>query len=64
MNLSADFLIKLLLKAGFIFKRQKGSHKIYYRAKDNLTVVVPYHKGKDLPKGTFMKIIKQAEINL
>ena len=64
MNLSPLFLIKLLEKNGFVFKRSKGSHHIYYNFVTNKTIIVPYHKGKDLKKGTFLAIIKQAEIRL
>ena len=48
-------LIKILLKIGFVFHRQKGSHKIF--VKDNFLVVVPEH-SKDLKKGTLINIIK------
>jgi predicted RNA binding protein YcfA (HicA-like mRNA interferase family) len=63
MNLSPKYLIKLLEEHGFIFKRAKGSHQIYYRAEDNVTVVVPYHKGKDMKLGTFLAILRQAGID-
>lgn len=63
MNLSPDYLIKLLTEEGFICKRSKGSHHIYYNAATNKTVVVPVHGGKDLKKGTFLTILKQAGIS-
>ncbi len=63
MNLSALNLIKILQKNGFTFKRSKGSHQIYYNKNDNKTVIVPMHGNKDLPKGTFYAILKQAGIN-
>lgn len=34
---------RLLLAAGFVMIRSKGSHRIY--SKDGLRFVVPYHKG-------------------
>ena len=64
MNLSPDYLIRLLENEGFVFKRAKGSHKVYYNPINNKTIVVPYHNGKDLKKGTFMAIVKQAGIEL
>ena len=64
MNLSPDYLIRLLESEGFIFKRAKGSHKVYYNPINNKTIVVPYHNGKDLKRGTFMAIVKQAGIEL
>jgi len=63
MNLSAKFLIKILGKNEFVFKRVKGSHHIYFNITTNKTVVVPMHGNKDLPKGTFFAILKQAGIN-
>ncbi|MCF8296538.1 MAG: type II toxin-antitoxin system HicA family toxin [Saprospiraceae bacterium] len=63
MNLSAKKLIQILLKNGFIFKRAKGSHQVYYNEKSNKTVIVPLHGNKDLPKGTFFTIIKQAGLD-
>lgn len=51
MNLSPDYLIKLLEENGFVFKRSKGSHQVYYNSITNKTIVVPFHNGKDLKKG-------------
>lgn len=64
MNLSPDYLIKLLEENGFVFKRSKGSHQVYYNSITNKTIVVPFHNGKDLKKGTFMSIVKQAGIEI
>ena len=61
MNLTAKFLIKLLEQHGFIFKRAKGSHHVYFNEEHNITVIVPVH-NKDLKKGTFLGILKQAGI--
>ena len=63
MNLSPRYLIKLLIENGFIFKRSKGSHQIYFNVETNKTIIVPVHFNKDLKKGTFFAIIKQAGIN-
>jgi predicted RNA binding protein YcfA (HicA-like mRNA interferase family) len=63
MNLSPRYLIQVLERHGFIYKRAKGSHKIYYNPVSNKTVVVPEHGGKDMKKGTFLAILKQADID-
>ena len=63
MNQSPQHLIKLLEKHGFIFKHSKGSHQIFYNAAENITVIVPVHGGKDVKKGTFLAILKQAGID-
>lgn len=56
-------IIKILKKRGFILDRVKGSHHIYYHDELKRRVIVPLHK-RDLPKGTFYQIIKEAGIDL
>ena len=63
MNQSPQHLIKLLERDGFIFKRSKGSHQIFYNPATNLTIVVPVHGNKDIKKGTLLAILKQAGID-
>ena len=55
---SSKKLIKKLEEAGFELHRVKGSHHIY-KHKNGKRTVVP-HPKKDLPKGTFNSILKQA----
>lgn len=62
MNLSASHLIGILEKNGFKFKRSKGSHHIYYNEQTKKRAVVPVHGNRDLPKGTFYAILRQAGI--
>jgi len=62
VNLSANYLIKLLEKNGFIFKRSSGSHHVYFNPDTKKTAVVPVHGNKDLKKGTFLSILKQAGV--
>ena len=50
-------VIKVLEKAGFVFKRQKGSHRLY--AKGRRQVTIPYHH-KDLKTPTVNSIIEQS----
>jgi predicted RNA binding protein YcfA (HicA-like mRNA interferase family) len=63
MNLSPRHLIKLLEENGFIFKRSKGSHRLYYNPINNKTAIVTFHGGRDLKKGTFLAILRQAGID-
>jgi predicted RNA binding protein YcfA (HicA-like mRNA interferase family) len=63
MNQSPQHLIKLLEKNGFIFKRSKGSHQIFYNPATNITIVVPVHGNKDIKKGTLLAILKQADLD-
>lgn len=62
MNLNPKHLIKILENNGFIYKRSKGSHQLYFNPVTNKTVIVPFHAGRDLKKGTFFTILKQAGI--
>ena len=52
---------KILSKIGFVFHRQKNSHKIY--VKDDYLVIVPIH-NKDLKKGTLLNIIKGTGLSV
>lgn len=63
MNYSAKNLVRILLLKGFLFKRSKGSHHLYYNKETEKTVVVPMHGSKNIPKGTFFTILKQADID-
>lgn len=61
MPFTAKEVLGKLLKAGFIEKRQTGSHKIL-RHPDGRQTYVAMHT-KDIPVGTFKKILKQAQIS-
>lgn len=56
---NARELLAFLRKAGFAEQRQTGSHVILKNA-EGKTLVVPVHRGKDLPKGLFLRILKDA----
>lgn len=62
MPFSAREVLAKLLRAGFVEKRQSGSHKIL-RHPDGRQTYVSMHPG-DIPEGTFRKILKQAGLNL
>jgi len=61
MPYTAKEVLRALLRAGFIEKRQSGSHKIL-RHSDGRQTYVAIHT-KDIPEGTFRKILKQAGIS-
>lgn len=63
MNYSAKNLISLLEQNGYFFKRANGSHYLFYNPISGKTVIVPVHGNKDLSKGTFFAILKQAGID-
>jgi predicted RNA binding protein YcfA (HicA-like mRNA interferase family) len=41
---------------------QKGSHRKWRNESNKLQVIVPYHKGKNLPIGTLRNILTTASI--
>jgi predicted RNA binding protein YcfA (HicA-like mRNA interferase family) len=55
-------LVRALEKAGFVIRRQKGSHVHMFRDSDGKRVTVPVHKAKDIPHGTLRSILRDAEI--
>ncbi len=57
-------VLRKLERAGYQRWRQSGSHLSLYRQKDNKTVTVPVHFGKDVPKGTLRAIIREAGLTV
>ena len=57
---SSNEIIKILVKHGFIFVSQKGSH-IKYRKRGNptLTVIIPAERSR-VPVGTFHSVLRQS----
>jgi mRNA interferase HicA len=58
--MKCDELFKLLKKNGWKKVRQKGSHIILRKEDVNNAIVLPYHRGKEVPTGTASSILKQA----
>jgi predicted RNA binding protein YcfA (HicA-like mRNA interferase family) len=58
-RLTAQEAEKLLLDAGFVLLRSKGSHRIYF--KNKMRVVVPFHAGKILHPKTVKQVINAIE---
>lgn len=56
---NARELVRFLCANGYVEDRQTGSHLILKHA-DRKTIVVPVHQGRDLPKGLFFRILKDA----
>ena len=55
-------LIRLLEHNGFERIDQQGSH-VKMRNTENRTVIVPCHKGRDMPPGLVSAILKQAGLD-
>ncbi|MEK7659103.1 MAG: type II toxin-antitoxin system HicA family toxin [Patescibacteria group bacterium] len=62
-SLTARALVNILIKAGFVVTRQKGSHLFLKNFLTGKVTSVPMHTGF-VKKGTFVKIIKQAGFTL
>jgi len=60
--ISAEKLIKILEKIGFIKKRQKGSH-IFLQHPDGRITVIPVHKGEKIGRGLLRKILKDVDLS-
>jgi len=52
-------VVAALKRAGFVEKRQKGSHVILWQERQRRTTIVTLH-GKDLPPSTLKEILKQS----
>lgn len=52
-------MVAALKKAGFVAKRQRGSHLVLWHETKRLTTLVALH-GADLPDPTLKKILRQA----
>jgi predicted RNA binding protein YcfA (HicA-like mRNA interferase family) len=46
---------------GFILDRSRGSHQIWLHPASRKRAIVPMH-NKDIPAGTLLSILKQADI--
>ena len=58
-RLSAADAEAMLLKAGFVWLRPKGSHRIY--AKSGRRVVVPFHGSATLHPKTIKQVLEAIE---
>ncbi len=61
-QISGQECIKALEKAGFVVRRQEGSHMILRRQDPFAQLVVPNHK--ELDRGTLRAIIRQAGLGV
>lgn len=57
-DLSGQALRRALERAGFVFRRQRGSHMVLRRADPPTRVVVPDHRV--IRKGTLKQILHDA----
>jgi predicted RNA binding protein YcfA (HicA-like mRNA interferase family) len=60
---SARELVRFLCAKGYVETRQTGSHLIL-KHPDGKMLVVPVHRGKDLPKGLFLRVLRDGGFTL
>ena len=58
-RMNADEVERILRKYGFELISQKGSHRKWRSSQQDAQVIVPYHRGKDLPTGTLRNIMSK-----
>ncbi len=61
-RLNARQVESLLRDHGFQLVTQKGSHRKWRHPEQRLQVIVPDHRGRDLPIGTLRNILTAAQI--
>jgi predicted RNA binding protein YcfA (HicA-like mRNA interferase family) len=62
-RLKASEVITILKANGFYLISQRGSHHKWRHSNSGKQVIIPYHKGKQLPLGTLNSIIQGSGID-
>ena len=62
LRMTARDVETLLRRYGFEFASQKGSHRKWRHPTSGLQVIVPEHRGRQLPLGTLYNILSNAKI--
>ena len=62
-RLTADEVIRVLRRNGFELISRRGSHQKWRDPYTRRQVIVPYHRGKQLPLGTLDSIIEGTGIS-
>jgi predicted RNA binding protein YcfA (HicA-like mRNA interferase family) len=63
-RLKPNEVIRVLRQNGFVLVGTKGSHQKWRNSATEKQVIVPFHKGRDLPLGTLKSIIEGSGIPL
>jgi len=62
-RITAPEASKVLERAGFLFSRQSGSHKIY-KNREGKRATVPYHSGKILHPKVLASILRDVDLTV
>ena len=60
-NITAQKFVNALLRDGFLFVRQKGSHQTYRHPNGRTVTVIFHHSGETFRLGTLRDMITDAE---
>ncbi len=61
-RMNVDEVERVLKSYNFELISQKGSHRKWRNLDRQIQVIVPYHKGRNLPIGTLRNIMITADI--
>ena len=63
--MKASQVLRKLGRAGFVETHRKGSHRVLKNYDTGRIVVVPVHRGRDIPRGTLYNIVvRQAGLTI
>jgi predicted RNA binding protein YcfA (HicA-like mRNA interferase family) len=61
-SVSGKTLCKILERRGWVKKRVKGSHHIYFNPTAQKIITVPVHSNRDIPVGTLRSLMRDADL--
>jgi predicted RNA binding protein YcfA (HicA-like mRNA interferase family) len=61
---SSEYIVKILLRLGFEFISQKGSHAKFRKSINPVITVIILMGKKEIPFGTFRSILRQANLSI
>ncbi len=62
-RVTAPELARAIQRAGFAFSRAKGAHQIFHNPTTGKRVTIPFHRGKNIPPGTLLNILRESGID-
>ncbi len=63
-RVTADVIIRVLKKAGFVKADQSGSHQKWYNPETGKQTIVAYHRGEIIRPKTFRRILEGAGLSV
>ncbi len=63
-RITADAIIRVLKRAGFVKVDQSGSHQKWYNYETGKQTIVAYHRGEIIRPKTFKRILEGAGLSV